>query len=548
MVVSIISVPLVPFLPASAQSYADKIGINLGLDLQGGLHLEYKLDLSRVPDGKEAEAKDAVQAVVERRVNAYGVGEPIVQLAQRAGESFLIVEFPGAEEMEDVKNVIQKTPLLDFREEKTEEEMQKEQEELDAALGGMNDEKKVQAQEVFERVKNNEDFDALAREFSQDPGSKEDGGVLDFVKKGVFFPEFEEVLFSDELTDGAVHPELVETRAGWHIIKRLEARGEGDDKEVKGQHILFTKFSIPVEPYKKTELTGEYLEQANLEYSGGGMGGGISEPQVGLQFNKEGADFFADITKRNLGKVVAIYVDNELVSAPTVQAEIVDGRAVISGNFTPDEAKELAQRLNEGALPVPIELVSEQSVEATLGAEALAKGMKAGMIGLALVMVYMIIYYRFFGVIAALALGVYAATLISIFKLSSLTPMSITLTLAGIAGLILSIGMAVDANVLIFERIREELRMDKHLKRAIDEGFNRAWPSIRDGNLSTIITSIILMSMGTGFVKGFALILIIGVLVSMFTAIVLVKAVLRHISGEWLEDRLWLIMRNKKEL
>jgi len=191
-------------------------------------------------------------------------------------------------------------------------------------------------------------------------------------------------------------------------------------------------------------------------------------------------------------------------------------------------------------------LVSQQSVEATLGAEALQKSMKAGLIGLILVMVYMIFYYRFFGLIAALSLGIYAATLIAIFKLSNLTPISITLTLAGIAGLILSIGMAVDANVLIFERIKEELKLGKPLGRAVDEGFKRAWTSIRDGNISTIITSLILMMMGTGFVKGFALILIIGVLVSMFTAIIIVKIIVKFVAGEWLEKRMWLIMRNKK--
>jgi protein-export membrane protein SecD len=552
IIITIISLPTVPFVPSSVQSAQEKLAINLGLDLQGGLRLEYKLDLSKVPDGKEGEAKDAVQAVVERRVNAYGVGEPIVQLAQRAGEVFLIVEFPGAESTEDVKNVIQKTPFLEFRVEKTEDEMTAEQEQLNEQmreiLMPMHEEAQQEAQATLERIKNGEEFEVILSELAEDPQKQIGETIIDFARRSDYPTEFADILFDEELSDGNVHQELVETEQGWFILKKLETRNEGDEREIKAQVIPFQKITIPVEPYKPTELTGEFLEQANLEFGGAGAGAGVSEPQVGLQFDSRGKELFAQITKENLGKTVAIYLDNELVSAPTVQAEIVDGRAVISGNFNTQEAKDLSSRLNEGALPVPIELVSQQSVEATLGEEALQMGLKAGLIGLIFVMIYMLIYYRFLGLIATVSLGIYAGTIIAVFKLSSVTPIAITLTLAGIAGLILSVGMAVDANVLIYERIKEELRHGKNMRRAIDEGFNRAWPSIRDGNLSTILTSIILMSMGTGFVKGFALILIIGVLISMFTAIVLVKVIVKYVCGEWIEDHMWMIIRNKKNL
>ena len=549
LIMAIISLPLIQYLPEDKQVYFEKLAINLGLDLQGGLHLEYRLNLDDIPQEERSDAKDAVQAAAERKVNAYGVGEPVVWLAERSGDTFMTVEIPGVKDPEEVKDVVQKAPTLQFKEPKSEEEMETEKEDLKNSLaeitGEMDTKTYEEAVGVLERVKNDEDFGELAKEFSKDSSNAENGGELDFAKKGDFVPEFEEVLFSEDLNNGDLHPELVETEFGWHIIKKIEEKGEGDDKEVKGQHILFGKVQLPpVEPYKATELTGELLDRASAEYSNNT--GGISEPQVNLTFNPEGAKLFAEITKKNLGQQVAIYVDGEIVSAPTVQAEIVDGNAVISGNFEIDEAKDLARRLNEGAIPVPFELVSQQSIEATLGAEALQKGTKAGLIGLLLVIIYMIIYYRFFGVIAAVALVIYATILISIFKLSGFTPISITLTLAGIAGLVLSIGMAVDANVLIFERIREELRMGKGIKRAIDEGFRRAWPSIRDGNFSTIITSVILMSMGTGFVKGFALILIIGVLVSMFTAIVIVKIIMKYVSGEWLEKRQWLIMGKSK--
>ncbi len=538
--VVVIALPAPTWMPGWWKKVDDTLAINLGLDLQGGLHLEYKLDTGKIAPEKVREAENAVQAVVERRVNAYGVGEPVVQLTHRGSDSFLIVEFPGAKNIDDIKNIIQKTPFLEFREPKSEEAMEGERQSLMQVVAPMNEEAKKQAEDVLTRVKNGEDFAALAKEFSADTSNKEEGGVLDFVKKGAYVPEFDEVLFSDDVQDGQVVDHLVETQYGWHIVKKMETRGEGDDREIKAQHILITKLDPPVEQFTATELTGEYLEQSQLNL-GNQYGGGLSEPEVLLQFNSEGAKMFADITKRNLGRQVAIYLDNEIVSAPTVQAEITDGRAVISGSFTVQEAKDLAARLNEGALPVPIELVSQNSVEATLGQVALQKSLYAGVAGLVLMLLFMVAYYRFYGLIASVALIVYTATVVAIIRLSNLTPMSITLTLAGIAGLILSIGMAVDANILIFERLREELRRGKPLQRAIAEGFDRAWTSIRDGNYSTILTSLVLMMMGTGFVKGFAIILILGVLTSMFTAIVLVRAVMVYVSGPWLTRHPWLI-------
>ncbi len=535
-----IAIPAPKWAPAWWKSIDQKLSINLGLDLQGGLHLEYALDTSKIAPEKVREAEHAVQAVVERRVNAYGVGEPIVQLAHRGEDSFLIVEFPGAKNIDDIKNVIQKTPFLEFREPKSEDAMEEERQALAQVVAPMNEEAQQQAQDLLTRVQNGEDFSALAKEFSKDTSNSEEGGVLDFVKKGAYVPEFDAALFADDLQDGQVVDHLVETQFGWHIVKKMETRGEGDDREIKAQHILIGKLDPPVDQFTATELTGEYLEQSQLNL-GNQYGGGLSEPEVLLQFDSTGAKMFADITKRNLGKQVAIYLDNEIVSAPTVQAEITDGRAVISGNFTVQEAKDLAARLNEGALPVPIELVSQNSVEATLGQVALQKSLYAGIIGLLCMMLFMIAYYRFYGLIASMALIVYTATVVTIIRLSTFTPMSITLTLAGIAGLILSIGMAVDANILIFERLREELRRGKPLQRAITEGFARAWTSIRDGNYSTILTSLVLMTMGTGFVKGFAIILILGVLTSMFTAIILVRIVVVHVSGPWLARYPWLI-------
>lgn len=515
----------------------NKLKINLGLDLQGGIHLEYKADTSQIDGAKVGEAMQAVQDVIERRVNAFGVAEPVIYTSKSGTENRLIVELPGVKDINQAKNMIKETPFLEFKEEGQEDESQKIPQEL---LDQMNVEVKKKAEEILKKALAGEDFAQLAKDNSEDPGSKEKGGEYDFVKKGQFVPEYEEVIFNKNLKDGEIYSELVETQYGWHIIKKLEIRGEGDTQEFKSAHILFAKKQQPMPAgpnYVPTGLTGKNLKRASVDFTTQGL----TEPQVSLEFDSEGAKLFAELTKKNVGKTVAIYVDGEIISAPTVQVEITDGKAVITGSFTTDEANKLARRLNEGALPVPIELISQQSVEASLGEISFQKSLKAGLIGLAAVAIFMIAYYRFFGLIASFALLIYAGLMISIFKLSAFSPWQITLTLPGIAGFILSIGMAVDANVLIFERTKEEIRNGRSVIGAIDEGFKRAWTSIRDGNVSSIITSVILIMLGTGFVKGFAITLILGVLLSMFTAIVISRTLIKFLVREWIGDRLWLV-------
>lgn len=514
-------------------NFFNKLKINLGLDLQGGIHLEYKADLSQISSDKTDEAMQAVQDVIERRVNAFGVAEPVIYTTKSGDEHRLVVELAGVKDINQAKDMIKETPFLEFKEEgkdKTKEVPQK-------LIDQLNDQAKQKAGEVLKKALAGEDFAKLAEENSEDPGSKDNGGEYDFVKKGDFVPEYETAIF--KIKDGEIYPSLVETQYGWHIIKRIAVKGEGDDQEFKSAHILFSKKVNPGEQttFISTGLTGKNLKSASVVFHDSGL----SEPQVSLQFDSEGAKLFAEITKRNLNKKVAIYLDNEVISAPVVQTEIDNGEAVITGSFTTDEANKLAKRLNEGALPVPISLVSQQSVEASLGQVSLAKSLKAGIIGLILVIIFMIFYYRFLGVIASVALLIYTGLMVALFKLSFFTPWQITLTLSGIAGFILSIGMAVDANILIFERTKEELRKGRDILGAIEEGFRRAWTSIRDGNVSSIITSLILIEMGTGFVKGFAITLVIGVLASMFTAVVITRTMLRFLVGEWIKDKTWLL-------
>jgi preprotein translocase subunit SecD len=280
--------------------------------------------------------------------------------------------------------------------------------------------------------------------------------------------------------------------------------------------------------WKDTSLTG-----ANLKFAEVTFDQSTGEPQVSITFDNEGAKLFSELTKNNISKPLAIELDGQIISAPTVQAQIDSGTAVITGKFDVKEAKKLAIELNAGALPVPIKLVQQQNIGATLGTESVQKSLVAGLIGLGLIAIFMIIYYGLPGLLAVLALLIYTLITLAFFKL-----IPVTLTLAGIAGFILSIGMAVDANILIFERTKEELAMGKSTGLAIEEGFKRAWSSIRDSNISSLITAAILYYGTTGLVKGFAVTLALGIAISMFTAITVSRTFLRLFVGTKLEKYL----------
>jgi len=388
----------------------------LGLDLLGGTHLVYQADLSKVEEDKD-QAMQGVRDVVERRVNVFGVAEPIIQVI---GEDRLIVELAGIKDVNQAINLIGETPFLEFKEQKTDAE----------AI--------IQAQQQGQRL--------------------------------------------DE------------------------------------------------EPFQSTGLNGRHLQRAQVVFDQQ-----TYQPQVSLVLNDEGTKLFAEITKRNLGKVVAIYLDGSIISAPVVQAEITDGNAVITGTSNPQEAKLLATRLNSGALPVPIALISQQTVGASLGAESISASLRAGIWGLLLVGLFMILFYRLPGIIAVAALGTYILIVLSIYKL-----IPVTLTLAGIAGFILSLGIAVDANVLIFARMREELKAGKGLNQAMHEGFSRAWLSVRDSHVTTLLGALILYLFTTSIVKGFALTLGIGVLTSLFTATIVTRKFLYLFVGPRSEKIRWL--------
>ena len=377
--------------------------VKLGLDLAGGTELVYRADTSGVPSDPQG-ALNSLRDVIDRRVNLFGVAEPVVQLERSGGEDRLLVELPGVTDVEAAVAAIGATPVLEFK------------------------------------------------------------------------------------------------------LANLESGTTSED-------------FIP------TGLTGRYLKNAELVFAQGQGAGG--EPTVLLNFNEEGAALFERITTENTGQILAILLDGQPISTPVIREPIAGGTASISGGFTPTEARDLVRSLNYGALPVPIELMSSNSVGPTLGQAAFDAGIIAALIGFAFVGIFMTLWYRLPGLVASIALVIYVIANLAIIKF-----IPVTLTASGIAGLILSIGMAVDANVLIFERMKEELRAGKSVRDALNIGFGRAWPAIRDGHLTMIISSVILFWLGTSIVQGFALVFGFGVIVSLVTAVSVTRVFLKAILPE----------------
>mgnify|MGYP000668528060 CR=1 FL=1 len=432
LVVLVLGAAIGFFVYSNAVGENPKHPFKLGLDLAGGAHLVYEADVSNVDEAEVPELMSVLRDVIERRVNVFGVSEPIVQVEQSSFVTDepiqrLVVELPGVQDVDEAIREIGRTPLLEFK--------------------------------LIDR-------EAL--------GGQTDGEVGDTAE------------------------EIVDTLTG---ILEQEATSSS--------------------PYVDTGLTGRYLQSAALEFAGQNSGQLSNEPVVSIQFDETGSDLFAEITEANVGEPLAIFLDGELLSAPRINEAIVGGTAIISGGFNPDEARELAQNLNFGALPVPIELQSTQTIGASLGAEVLDKGITAALFGLALVVAFMLVWYRLPGLVAAIALLIYVVSMLALFQL-----IPVTLTAAGLAGFILSIGMAVDANVLVFERMKEEYRSGKTSREAARDGFARAWTAIRDGNLTSILSAIILFWFGTSIVKGFALVFGLGVLVSMLTALSVTRTLL----------------------
>lgn len=539
VVVGFIDAPKGPNI--NVRNIQKELKVHLGLDLAGGASLLYKADVSGIEDQYRTEAVEGVRDVIERRINAFGVTEPNIQTIRTGDDWRVLVELPGITDVNEAIKRIGETPQLEFKTEAPPPEYTEEQK---IEIRAKNEENKKKAEDALARATaDGADFAALAAELSEDPGSKDKGGDLGEFEPGDMVEPFDDVVFN-KAEVAKVYPEVVETQFGYHII-RVDERTTPPPQEntnaeatpkAKARHILFRK--QPEEPpvfgptYSSSGLTGEQLERADVTFDPN-----TGLPTVSLQFNSDGKELFAKITRESVGKTIAIYLDQNIISAPTVNEEIANGQAVITGDFTVEEAKELSQRLNAGALPVPVELVSQQNVGPTLGQTAVERSVFAGALGLLLLSFFMIAYYRLPGLMAVIALCIYTMIVLALFKL-----WPVTLTLAGIAGFILSIGMAVDANVLIFERMKEELRAGKPVRRSIHDGFSRAWLSIRDSNASSLITCLILYWFGSSLIRGFAITLALGIVVSMFSAISITRTMLLAlpVKNPW-----WYSVRRK---
>lgn len=357
-----------------------------------------------------------------------------------------------------------------------------------------------------------ENFAELVAANSTEPGAATSKGDLGTVRKGVMVQPFEEALFA--MKDDTIS-DVVETQFGYHLIYRSDSSSI-IAYELAHIQMPWTTASdvVDLDPWENTELSGKHIRRASVAFDPT-----TGVPYVMLDFNSEGAELFTALTEQHVGEVIGIFLDGEAVTTPVVNSPIYGGQAQISGSFTVVEAKLLAQRLNAGALPVPINPVSQQTIGPTLGQASLEASVQAALIGFALIAIFMIVYYRLPGVLAILALVVYAAVNLAIYKW-----FGVTLTLSGIAGFVLSMGIAVDANVLIFERLKEELQSGRDLPTAIEEAAHRAWPSIRDGNATTLIATFILYNfVDAAFVRGFSITLAVGIVISIICAMVVTR-------------------------
>jgi protein-export membrane protein SecD len=432
----------------TAQKAKDKIVnkiLNLGLDLQGGIHLVLEIDDTKLD--KSMSASDALIRAIEiirNRIDQFGVSEPFIA---KQGDKWIVVQLPGIKDPQRAIDLIGKTALLEFR--------------IVGDTGAM---EKILAKARDMNIQVKDIYDAnhtLKKEFAD------------------LMP------------------------AGYEILPGKE---EG--------YYLVT--STP-------QVTGAFLTDAKMK-----IGGEYNMPYVGIDFNAEGGRIFAKVTELNVEKRLAIVLDGVVQSAPVIRSRIPDGHAIIEGNFTAEEASGLSIILRAGALPAPVRIIEDRTVGPSLGRDSINAGMMACAIGLALIILFMMFYYKFSGVIADIALVLNLVIMLALMSL-----LHSTLTLPGIAGIILSIGMAVDANVLILERVREELQAGKTVRVSIDLGYEKAFSAILDSNVTTLIAAAFLFQFGTGPIKGFAVTLFLGLIVSMYTAIL----VTHQIYDAWFEGR-----------
>ncbi len=562
------------------------LGLSLGLDLQGGIHLVYQVEdvvdpVTGLVTSPDSDDMEGLKRIIERRVNSSGLGEPIIQIL---GQDRLLVQLPGVSDPGRAKEIIGETALLEFMHRRLDVPVKLEQF-VPADVVSLTARRLPTEDELAAEFATTTDeglattTDAAATSTEEAQAAAAEATSTEEAQPALEQPPVLVFEFSDAGADKfrAVLDKLAASfREASPRLSRLEIAIEGDEPlrytDVPSfyfqQLASSTRYAMALEPYAEpdqdadaliaytnerlganprtsfTEIQGSFDENIGLTgddlaraFAGTHSGSGV--PIVNIEFNDRGTRIFGELTQQIVGteESIAIFLDKEELIAPVVTSVITSGTGFIQGNFTLERAQDIALLLESGRLPVPVELVQERDIDAILGVDSLNKSVIAGLVGLGLVLLFMTLYYRVPGAIAAVALLIYAALLLAIFKV-----LPVTLTLSGVAAAILSVGMAVDANILIFERMKDELRAGRTLLSAINIGFDRAWPAIRDGNVSTLITCGILFwfsdQLGTTIVQGFAATLAIGVLVSMFSAITVSRTLLRVLATTPISRRL----------
>jgi len=499
--------------------------LNLGLDLQGGMRLVLEIDRSKLADN-DKDVIDRAYAIIENRINQLGVAEPTLQ---KQGNNRIIVELPGIKDETVAKEVIGKTAQLEFKLVRGDAERERALSIIEAAVSG----KDAPADSAAKDGKSEADKEKADKELADKLFSGEDGDKDTASKSGEGGEDaFEAAGSFRSLVEYYGEMAVVRTeneRKVREYLSRDDVRRALDRAGLGGSDFLWGNEAVPggskgaASGYKylyyvksAPEMKGDVIKNAMQTIDQGGMSGG--KAKVDMEMNASGARRFTAVTGANINKQLAIVLDSTVYSAPRIVSRISGGRAEITGSFSIEEAKALAIILRAGALPAPVSIVEERTVGPSLGQDAIHKGLLAGLIGTALVIVFMLIYYKASGLIALFAL-----LLNMLIVLATMAAFNAVLTLPGIAGLILLIGMGVDANVLIFERVREEMSQGRTIRGAIDLGYSNALSAILDSNITTIITGLILLWKGTGPIRGFAVTLIIGITASLFTALFVSK-------------------------
>jgi len=503
-----------PLLVKNLPNFWTTKRLKLGLDLQGGSQILLNVDFSelKLSDKQKQDAVKTALEIIRNRIDQFGVSEPTIQ---KVGANRIIVQLPGLKDPTRAKELIGKTALLEFKIVQDNDKLKDVYTKLDAYLKE-NIDKYPTLKEDFSDIETSEDevkdilaTDSTKTENAEDESADLYGDVFSQITTSV-----DNMPYAVSNKYVAIVTNLLKNKdfirnipAGLQIALSKENK---NDPNADRQIFILNSHA---------ELTGKYLEKASVQINQGYDPKRSGKAEISLKFDKKGAKIFEKVTAKNINKRLAIVLDGVVYVAPVIQNKIPGGNAVINGSFTMEEAQDLAIVLNAGNLPAPIKIIEERTVGPTLGSDSIKAGVMAALIGMILVVLFMLVYYKGSGLLADIALLVNIG-----FILAVLTMFKATLTMPGIAGMILTIGMAVDANVIIFERIRENITAGKTIRSAVDSGFDRAMVTIIDANITTLITAIVLYQFGTGPIKGFAVTLSIGIIGSLFASIVLVKA------------------------